>query len=64
MRLAKDGQVIDLANENHINAFLASGWAEVKTSAATPYIADKADKAEDVKVEKKPATANKKKQEK
>ena len=33
MELIKDGQTISLDNENHINAFLGSGWAEVKTSA-------------------------------
>ena len=32
VHLTKDGQVISLDNENHINAFLASGWAEEKSS--------------------------------
>ena len=53
MRLEKDGQVIDLENENHINAFLASGWAEAKVSAAsTPSKMEK--DADEVKAEKKP----------
>jgi len=54
MRLAKDGQVIDLANENHINAFLSSGWAEVKTSAQKPT----KEASEEPKV-KKPAAGKK-----
>lgn len=33
MKLTKNEQVVDLSNENHINAFLSSGWVEVKTSA-------------------------------
>ena len=36
MLLVKDGQTISLDNENHIEAFKASGWAEVKTPAASP----------------------------
>ena len=34
MILEKDGQRISLDNENHIEAFLKSGWAEVKESSA------------------------------
>ena len=73
MILVKDGQTISLDNENHINAFLGSGWAEAKASAPAPKVekAEKAEeaekveepKAEEVKVtEKKPA--GRKKQEK
>ena len=36
MILTKDGQVMDLRNENHINAFLSSGWVEVKAPAPSP----------------------------
>ena len=70
MILEKNGQVISLENENHIDAFLANGWAEVKASAPSP--APKAEApAEEPKAEakaekktevKKPAT--RKKQEK
>jgi len=28
MKLEKDGQIINLENENHITAFLESGWVE------------------------------------
>lgn len=72
MVLVKDGQMISLDNDNHINAFLGSGWTEAKASATTPKAdkaeepnADKAEepKAEDVKVTEKKSGA-KKKQEK
>lgn len=36
MLLVKDGQTISLDNENHIEAFKASGWAEANTPAAAP----------------------------
>ena len=47
MILTKDGQVVDLSNENHINAFLSSGWVEAQTSAPSQ-------KAEDEVVEVTP----------
>ena len=58
MRLTKDGQVITLDNENHISAFLASGWAEEKSPApSTPLVveaeAEPEEKAVEVKVEAK-----------
>jgi hypothetical protein len=59
MVLEKDGQVISLDNENHVSAFLSSGWAEAKASA--PAIKEEA-KAVVKAEEKKPVT--KKKQEK
>ena len=65
MKLIKDGQVISLDNENHVNAFLENGWeevkAEAKASAPAPAPEEKEAKAE-IKAEKKPVT--KKKQEK
>ena len=36
MKLTKNGQVISLENQSHIDAFIASGWAEVKASAQKP----------------------------
>lgn len=30
MKLAKDGQTITLTNQAHIDAYLNSGWVEVK----------------------------------
>ena len=59
MKLIRDGQVIELDNENHINAFLSSGWAEAKASASTP----KEEVPKEEVVEKKKPVA-KKKQEK
>lgn len=35
MILSKDGQVITLDNENHAEAFLLNGWAEVKSPATS-----------------------------
>lgn len=42
MTLTKNGQVINLDNENHIEAFKASGWAEVKTPAAASPVSEEA----------------------
>lgn len=36
MLLVKDGQAITLDNENHIEAYKASGWAEVNTPTPAP----------------------------
>ena len=57
MVLTKGGQTISLDNVDHINAFLGSGWAEVKASAP-------ASKAEDVKASEEKKAVSKKKQEK
>lgn len=46
MKLTKNGQVISLENQSHIDAFIASGWAEVKASAQKP--AETAEKTEAV----------------
>ena len=56
MVLEKDGQVISLDNENHVSAFLSSGWAEAKASA--PAIKEEA-KAVVKAEEKKPVTKKK-----
>lgn len=68
MKLTKNEQVVDLSNENHINAFLSSGWVEVKASAPSQKI-DEVDEVMEITPEpkkkaetKKPVT--KKKQEK
>lgn len=55
MRLTKDGQVISLDNEDHINAFLASGWAEAKASVPTPAPApiEQAEQADEQVIETK-----------
>ena len=68
MVLTKDGQTISLDNENHVEAFLASGWAEVKSSApvttpipeAEPEVAEPAPEAEPVEEVKTEAKAEKK----
>lgn len=51
MILTKDGQKISLSNENHISAFLSSGWTEVKASA--PSVAEKVSEPEKKSVSKK-----------
>lgn len=33
MLITKDGATMELNNDNHIAAFLSSGWVEVKTPA-------------------------------
>lgn len=40
MRLVKDGQVINLENENHVEAFVQSGWKIDETAAETKAAAD------------------------
>lgn len=62
MRLTKDGQVISLDNEDHINAFLASGWAEEKSSVPTPAPApiEDAKQAVDMRYEAKKPVGRKK----
>lgn len=65
MKLTKNEQVVDLSNENHINAFLSSGWVEVKTSAPslkTEEVAEITPEPKKKAETKKPVT--KKKQEK
>ena len=42
MTLEKDGKSIVLDNENHVEAFLCAGWAEVKPSAKAAPIKDEA----------------------
>ena len=57
MVLTKNGQTISLDNENHVEAFLSSGWAEVKSSAPAPASEAQPEvvqPAEEVKVEAKP----------
>ena len=44
MKLIKDGQIIDLPNENHAEAFLTSGWTKYEEPAKKP--APKAKSAE------------------
>ena len=56
MKLTKDGQVISLDNDNHISAFLTSGWEEAKEPS--PVQTPKAE--EPAKVEDKPKTEAKK----
>lgn len=54
MELIKDGQIISLDNESHISAFLGSGWAEAKASAASipeEVVADTLDPATEETVE-------------
>ena len=53
MTLEKDGRTISLANENHVEAFLQAGWAEVKTSVTAAAKAD-------AETEKKPAKRGRK----
>ena len=68
MLLIKDGQTISLDNVDHINAFLGSGWAEVKASAPASKAEVKSEKAEpkaeDVKASEEKKAVSKKKQEK
>ena len=53
MILIKDGQTISLDNENHAEAFLLSGWAEVKTPAASESPKVEESKPEEIKEEVK-----------
>ena len=53
MILIKDGQTISLDNENHAEAFLLSGWAEVKTPAPSETPKVEESKPEEVKEEAK-----------
>lgn len=75
MLLVKDGQAITLDNENHIEAFKASGWAEANTPAAAPLAKEEAQDVPDEPmnepiIEERPSqrqlkkTAGRKKQEK
>lgn len=47
MIVAKDGMSMELNNESHIEAFLSSGWVEVKASAL-PAEEPKAEEIEEI----------------
>ena len=61
MILTKDGQTISLENEGHIEAFIASGWAEVKSSAPAPAIPEAQSEGVQPVEEEKPETKAEKK---
>lgn len=62
MQLMKDNVTITLDNEDHINAFLTSGWVEAKASAQTVREEPKAEPKEEKAEEKvsKPRVSRKK----
>lgn len=54
MLIKKGNITMNLDNENHLNAFLTSGWVEAKASAQTVKEEPKIEEKIEEKVEKKP----------
>lgn len=54
MLIKKGNITMNLDNENHLNAFLTSGWEEVKSSSQTVKEEPKIEEKIEAKVERKP----------